>query len=352
MENLAKKTKKLWEKGQPFFIEATAYAPYDGCHYEPNIFLVTPIGCAEQMKLMWNIPVYHAADQVTRLVQPQLCVWPLYAVGQGEGLDAIHSLDELLQYVAANQHAEESSHRTESLLRKLATRSGLEGTRSEHASKINFYCRLRIEQIVTLGPINEVLHAAERYWMAALDRALELGLTCVYWKCSKCGKDASGVEEERPEPTGYHGDGGIGIHYVDVMCQECADKGMCEVCREHGDYMTYYDSAVAENGWSLCADHAKDLLRGALTGEVPTGKRAWLVWYSSQDQLALQGIAPTPELVLLVDGVQVKTVILDVDMIAERAEGFRLDALDSKYSINVGVVFDTALLEDLVADAE
>jgi len=39
--------KKLYRKGEPFFITATVNAPYDGCFHEPNIWLVTPVGCEQ-----------------------------------------------------------------------------------------------------------------------------------------------------------------------------------------------------------------------------------------------------------------------------------------------------------------
>jgi hypothetical protein len=38
---------KLYRQGRPFFITGVVSSPYDGCMYEPNIWLVTPVGCEQ-----------------------------------------------------------------------------------------------------------------------------------------------------------------------------------------------------------------------------------------------------------------------------------------------------------------
>ena len=53
-EELISKLKKLWKKRKPFLMQMTAYAPYDGCFYEPNIFLITPPGSKLQKELQSN----------------------------------------------------------------------------------------------------------------------------------------------------------------------------------------------------------------------------------------------------------------------------------------------------------
>ena len=57
---------RLWRKAEPFFVTGCVTAPYDGCFYEPNIWLVTPPGCTAHTDLnaMWK-PRY--ADPKGRL---------------------------------------------------------------------------------------------------------------------------------------------------------------------------------------------------------------------------------------------------------------------------------------------
>lgn len=67
--------RRLWTKGQPFFVTGVVSAPYDGCFYEPNIWLVTPPGCELHQELngTWK-PRYHdpkgRAEALARVSQP------------------------------------------------------------------------------------------------------------------------------------------------------------------------------------------------------------------------------------------------------------------------------------------
>ena len=58
-----------------------------------------------------------------------------------------------------------------------------------------------------------------------------------YMKCS-CGEYCH--DAEYMYPTGYHGDGGIGVIYTDYVCEECYHSGCCHGCGEfYGEAQLY-----------------------------------------------------------------------------------------------------------------
>lgn len=308
-----------WKEGKPFYMTLTVSAPYDGCFYEPNIFLVTPVGCALQKELMGTISRRYsprkealaknlelarskhsavsnafsyakrilsgeepwasetrqakAVEEIPRLVeevasassalkeaeaeyeavkaepameQPELCVWPLYASGQGMGLDAIHSLRDLIDLIEA-ENAEE-------LGRRPSWPDGLQGSRFASTSGFKSWGRVRNVSFGDFGPINENSYAAERYWMQALRVANEIYDLELEWKCESCGECITYRHEDpevEPYPTGSHGDGGVGVHYTDVMCYSCLEAGSCEVCKNDGSENCYSEK-ISEHGWHLC----------------------------------------------------------------------------------------------------
>lgn len=317
----AVEAEERWNAGKPFFMTLTVAAPYDGCFYEPNIFLVTPPKCELFGELMSGIPKrysrekerararldkaktaylgmeqelnwswsvahkergYYGPDVIARefgripglfdalgkaeeelwaaeaefavyanekpMPQPDICVWPLYASGQGMCLDAIHSLDDLIMLIEEGE--------TSSLGNRETWPDALEGSRFEKQSGFRRWGRIRHVTFGDFSPISEVSYTAERYWMQALAVASELYGIALQWKCPNCGKIIN-YDAEDPEtfvyPTGSHGDGGVGIHYTNVVCYSCLENGACEACKNAGcGHETYYSEKIAEHGWHLC----------------------------------------------------------------------------------------------------
>lgn len=324
-----RKVKELWQKGEPFFLQGSVHSPYSGCWEEPNIWLVTPLGCPTQKDLMHRLPTIRhpkvqrlhdahleavarlqkAENRLDRLMAtgiysdwswiqrasldkahlvleeydcttkeeeaaeslkseldkavathgsqwewPDLCIWPLYASGQGLAMDAIRTLDELIQ-VIQEESVYELAARPFNLMN-----GALEGTRmlieegwrlSQASGQIDSWTASE------LGPINEVLEAAPRFWMPALEHAagegsdaLGLdGLLDLTWICEGCNEVIPyDPYEGRPHYTGTHGDGGIGLHYTGIICDSCLDNGTCRRCDVHGySDDEKYSSDVAEH---------------------------------------------------------------------------------------------------------
>lgn len=360
---------RLWALGEPFFVTASVIAPYDGCFHEPNIWLITPIGCEMYEQLMGQIPsrypamresLEHKFDQLQghaeRLVgkldwmwdeargdctwkakercatceqvsevydelqrteaerdeleallgdvrkglgpmdQPPLICWPLYASGQGRAMDCVHSLEELKEVMV--------SETCEKLARRPRWPEGLLGTR---LGSEKTYGPIRHFEVAAMGPINEVTGVGERYWMKALEVAYELWGLELSWKCQKCGHSYSGCEyKAEPTPTGYHGDGGIGVHWTGVMCPQCIEEGMCEMCRERGCMAAEaYDDDVAKHGWSLCAECTEHLLKGLVCGNVqevhPNADTVHLSWQDDSEQLSFAEVERDKKLNLVID---------------------------------------------------
>jgi hypothetical protein len=328
-DELREQVQDMWKKGEAFFMQGTSNSPYDGCFYEPNLFLVMP-------------PKSDMAKCVNKEGKGKP-VLPLYVSGQGRLADTIESLDDLLTCI------EDGSFKS---LQGRKSRFWEDGFKSDKYHP--YEGDLELESCHALGPINEQVSAAERYWMKALEAEDLWGIE-LQWKCEKCGRVLDGGKyENEPTPTGYTGDGGIGIHWEGVMCQECADNGICDCCRNSGDGAeVLYDVDVAENGWSLCRDHAKWLLEDAIGfdgEEAPDlrGKAARLVWWIDEDQLSLPGIKPDPRLVLMIDDREVKGLTFDEALIEERAEKQQLEHLQAAYGVNDGVYFNADVLEDLI----
>ena len=397
---IIKQVRRLWRKGKAFYLCATVSAPYDGCFYEPNIWLVTPPKSEEYAELMANVPARYApereeftkkyqsklaarqsavfdfdwewkkargwlgdaadAEGIEKLVelfdamdaadravdvweeikpaiekrcppmkQPRLVVWPLYASGQGIGMDAVHSLSELEQVIGAES--------CEQLSRRSSWPDGLLGTRFEDVKQ---WGRIRDWQASEMGPINKAVYAGERYWMKALEVAeseydLELS-----WHCDQCDQDIVGAQEEcEPVSTGYHGDGGIGVHYTDVMCRSCVDAGMCERCKEHYAAHEGYSSDVAKHGWSLCIDCAEQLFSAAFCGpaddlDVPgMPETVWLGWYKEPTQLEIAGCEVGKKLVLATMNADYKVdrILVEIEVDA----GAVMDAIEKDGTYNL-----------------
>jgi len=337
--------RKLWEAKQPFVMQMEVSSPYHGCLYEPNIFLVTPIGCDLQETLMADVPTRYPimreswqkmkeevlssidhllwqvdynieqssdvsslyemfrtianleecktsletiaakaelvllseadALAIPALSQPPLCVWPLYASGQGVAMDAVHSPEELLEVCRIESIA--------GLAQRPRWPEALLGSRNlgERCSKT--YGRIALVEVSALKDadgdtdndlaLNDILPAGERYWMHALQVAQEQWDVQLHWSCSKCNSviPYDEYDEGRPEATGYSGDGGIGVHLHDVLCCQCLRDGTCEVCDCAGSSpMESYDTDIAEHGWNMCEHCTEALLDGALAGSFDT----------------------------------------------------------------------------------
>ena len=389
--------KAAWERGKPFYLTGTVHSPYSGCFYEPNIWLVTPIGCDLQSTLMSDIPsrydpiretfskkyedlrmrhqyalgaVKHAwsdfinansyswnrpftdemreslctlfdkwmelddsinimrcemadiAQQYPAMKQPELCVWPLYASGQGIGLDAIHSLSDLLEVVLD----EDAS----SLADRESWPFALDGTR--YGSEMGSHSSGRIDswEVGSFDePINNASFAGERYWMKALEVASsEYGLYLT-WECSQCSAaiEFSGDGEGQPEPTGYHGGGGICIHYTDVMCDECAREGMCQVCSDAGcTVLEAYDPNVADKGWSLCEYCTEKLLASSgLVGEVDLPDTVELLWYRAKP-------TDVARLCFCIEDTPIEELSFDENAVIQAADAMSIEHLEQTYA--------------------
>ena len=94
----------------------------------------------------------------------------------------------------------------------------------------------------------------------------------LFWVCTECGHKL-GFDEEVPNWEDAHGNGGIGITYDAMLCEQCYSAGCCDKCNEyHGvDNLTSrlcswcHDKAMApvsDDIEQLDADiqHVKDVL--------------------------------------------------------------------------------------------
>lgn len=403
--------RKLWRKRKPFLMQMEVSTPYSGCWVEPNIFLVTPPGSAMQEELMADIPSrygskrerlckaereayqnqqraisnfdwiwretrgdgfrlerptleelvilfdemdkcqyayidaecdYEAAKaaDLTPMEQPQLYVWPLYASGQGAAMDCIHSLRDLVSVCK-----EESVF---SLANQDTWPDGLLGSRFATGSQS--YGRITLVQVAELGPINDALPAAERYWMHALKVADEQWGVQLSWSCSGCNQTIEYSEYEgRPEPTGSGGDGGVGIHYYDVLCDECLQEGACDHCRENsGNPMEYYDRDIAEYGWSLCEYCTEQLLDTCdLTGEVDDlPSTVELQWWKDPKQPSLPGVEVPPKLTFLVDDKPIQELKFNASALASTASDMGIEHLHPEYGYG-GVALSGTVVENV-----
>lgn len=401
---LVAELRQLWKKRRPFLMQMEVGSPYDGCFYEPNLFLVTPPGSEMQKELQSNIPSrwsprrekafetvqrlrqnvweshynYDVAFEQMRgnhwrgwpkgglgfydtkgaefvagcfedmevheqllldaeaefddaareapepLEQPKCYVWPLYASGQGAAMDCIHGLRELIQVFE-----EESVYE---LANRPVWPEGLHGSR--FATGTPSYGRITPVAVAPLGAINEVLPAAERYWMHALHVASEQWGVALKWKCEGCGSEIEYDEYEgRPEATGYSGDGGIGVHLHGVLCDQCLLEGACDHCRDQdGDPMNYYDLEVKEHGWNLCAWCTKKLLESCgLAGEVSLPETIELRWWKDPAQLDLPGVEVPPKLCFMIKDKPIEGLTFDAEALVAKADDMHLEHLHPEY---------------------
>jgi hypothetical protein len=404
--------KELWNKGEPFLMQMEVSAPYDGCWVEPNLFLVTPPGSSLHDTLMANIPsrygpvrertaeanekargkacsaqyefdrlfrdargprfswqdkptaeeaalafdamhiremkaeeVYDrfalaVLEDLTPMEQPPLYVWPLYASGQGRAMDCVHSLEELV-HVCSSESVYELANRS-------TWPDGLAG--SQFATGIKAHGRITLVAVSAMGPVNTSLPAGERYWMAALSAADRHWGVSLQWECAGCGSIIEYDEYEgRPEPTGYSGDGGIGVHYHDVLCSDCLLKGACDCCRESsGDPMEYYSRDIAEYGWSLCEYCTERLLEDCdLAGEVDDlPSTVELQWWKDEQQTELPGMEAPSKLVFVVEGSPVKGLQFDASALASTASDMRIEHLNPEYGYG-GVALSGTVVENV-----
>jgi len=417
-EEVLDELKEFYNAGKPFFMQMEPHSPYDGCWYEPNIFLVTPIGCEMQEELMLDIPPRYSAKREalakraqeaqsaaysathdydilfeksrgdwyigdieataeevseafdvmqinnqhadeaeaepeavcktdpTPISQPQLIVWPLYASGQGVAMNAVHSLGELIEV------CEEES--VSALAQRDTWPHGLRGDRLDCDKT---WGRISLVAVAdATEPLNTALPAGERYWMHALQVAEEQWSQNFTWKCEGCDTVIEYDEcEGRPEPTGYHGDGGIGVHYTGVLCDQCLQDGACQHCETaSGDPMQYYDPAIKEHGWCLCEWCTQKLLESIeLTGpegiELP--ETVCITWHGDKNQLSLPDIRPGKKLVALdkddkpIEGVQFNSIKL-----MEVAADMDLECFDRNYGH--GIWLGGSYVEDAMETLE
>jgi hypothetical protein len=256
--------------------------------------------------------------------QPQLYVWPLYASGQGAGMDCVHGLKELVQVCE-----EESCY-------QLATRDtwpdGLLGSRLAKGSES--YGRITLVQVAPMGPLNSALPAGERYWMHALRMAEEQWDVRLPWKCEGCDMVLEYDEYEgRPRATGYSGDGGIGVHLYGVLCDDCLQAGACVHCRDtDGDPMTYYHAEIAEHGWHLCEWCTEELLDASgLAGEVDLPETVTLQWWKAPDQLDLPGVEVPPKLCFCSNDKPIEGLTFDAEALVTTAADMSLEHLHPEY---------------------
>ena len=70
------------------------------------------------------------------------------------------------------------------------------------------------------------------FFMATL-KAVEAAGYLVFWRCTQCKKVKEGTDLFA-DFEGYKGDGGIGVIYQGMICQECWDTGTCTECNTFG----------------------------------------------------------------------------------------------------------------------
>ena len=222
----------LWKKGEPFYLTGVVVAPYDGCFHEPQIWLVEP-DCDDKMET----------------------VKPLYASGHGIGVDIVWNFADLVTWLS-DQDLRAVLMQDD----RVSPRCSRHHMLSPSGRFDSFEVHEGTELLNDLGP-------HEHYWAHAASKASgEWGFDAK-WKCEKCDQVIVGGEYEcMPVFTGYRGNGGIGVFMEGAICQECADQGMCDICREHCDYQEAYDPDVAEHGWNLCEDHTETSFQDYITG--------------------------------------------------------------------------------------
>jgi hypothetical protein len=225
---LLDKLLELWKKGERFFLTGVVSAPYDGCFHEPNIWLVEP-----------------DCDEKTEIVKP------LYASGQGLGVDTVWCLGDLLEWVA------------EQNLLPLWGKDDRVSPRCSQHRMLSPHGRFDSFEAHPGDTFANDLPPTSHYWAHAVKTADSTWGIELEWKCPECEEIIKGGTYEcEPLHTGYRGNGGVGVFMEDAMCYECVQKGFCQVCREQG-YDSYegYDRDIAENGWDLCEDHADALFK-------------------------------------------------------------------------------------------
>lgn len=220
----------LWKKGEPFFLTGVVVAPYDGCFHEPQIWLVEP-NCEEPLET----------------------VKPLYASGQGLGVDLVWCLGDLLTWLA-----EQSLSPVLGQDDRVSPRCAKHRILSPHGRFDSFEVHDGDTLLSDLPP-------SEHYWAHAATVASRKWDIDLKWQCEKCEQIVAGGEYEcEPVFTGYRGNGGIGVLMEGVLCRDCAELGMCEACRDQYSYHEAYDPDVAEYGWHLCVDHTETVFEGML----------------------------------------------------------------------------------------
>lgn len=312
------KLRELWKLREPFLMQMEVIAPYDGCYCEPNLFLVAPKGLKSTPKKI---------DAKTK-------VFPLYASGQGVAMDSVHSLAELLSVCEQSE------------IRQLSAKSVLQPSSYT-------YGKISLIDVAPLGPINTALPVGERYWMHALHVAEEQWGVQLKWKCEKCDKTYEyDSYEGRPEATGYHGDGGIGIHLTGVMCDSCLQDGACMHCRDNsGDPMEYYDLDIVENGWHLCAYCTEGLLSTCgISGDVDLPKTIELKLWKDPAQLFLPGIEAEARLAFFAGDKRFtdEEISFDSSALQSMAGDMHIEALHPIYGHEYGISLSGTAVENVM----
>ncbi len=220
----------LWKKGEPFFLTGVVVAPYDGCFHEPQIWWVEP-NCDEPLET----------------------VKPLYASGQSLGVDIVWCLGDLLTWLA------------EQSLSPVLMQDDRVSPRCAEHHMLSPSGRFDSFEVHAGDTLLSDLPPSEHYWAHAAKTASSKWSLDLKWQCGKCEQVIEGGEYEcEPVFTGYRGNGGIGVFMEGVLCHDCAQQGMCNLCAERYDYHEAYDPDVAEYGWHLCMDHTKQVFEGLL----------------------------------------------------------------------------------------
>jgi hypothetical protein len=294
--------KKLWAAGKMFYIQATVSSPYDGCMFEPNIFLVIP-------------PEHEDYDEDTD------AVLPLYASGQGLGVDYLRTLDDICTWIeqgslddAYEMHSDHNSR-----------------TDGPHGKIWGGF-----DSFVVLNaslPINE-LPANEHYWVAALKIAQEEWEQQLQWHCDMCNNVYEYDEYECvPHRTGYKGNGGIGVFMEGGICDECFREGVCVACDYSGmaDH-EMYDPQVVANSLHLCEWHTAKLFDGCVTAaedlalEFPDVVEIGYVPVDSTQVHFNFDDVPRRKFCIYIDDKPVTSIELDEEILEEHMQ--ELDVLD------------------------
>lgn len=262
-QELLETARLLWLTDQNMLITCVVSAPYDGCFYEPNIHLVD---------------VVDAHENSTELVLP------LYASGQGLGTDIIQNFGELCQWIV-----EESLMGIYAKDDRVSPRCSQHHMLSPHGKFDSFDVKPATTIVNDLNP-------AEHYWAHAVRVADDQWGIELKWRCEKCEQVITGGQYEcEPVFTGYRGNGGVGVFMEGAICQECADQGMCQICREHVGHSEGYDPDVAEHGWHICEWHVEDCFKGTVKAteeDIDLPETVMLRKHGSRDQHHLPGFEP------------------------------------------------------------